>query len=183
MYTFLYEDADNLILFETLYKRYYRELLRVAYCILKNTAKVEDAVHDTFVNIASHVETIRDLDDETQRNYIVTMVRNKSIDFLRADRREIVRDFTDEKYSEISADSDILNELCDREQEVLLLREMDRLKEKYRMVLEYYYFRELTREEIADLMDADVKMVDVWLHRARMKFAKVLGLKQDGKKK
>ena len=63
------------------------------------------------------------------------------------------------------------------------MREMDRLKEKYRMVLEYYYFRELTREEIADLMDADVKMVDVWLHRARMKFAKVLGLKQDGKKK
>ena len=116
MYTFLYEDADNLILFETLYKRYYRELLRVAYCILKNTAKAEDAVHDTFVNIVSHVETIRDLDDETQRNYIVTMVRNKSIDFLRADRREIVRDFTDEKYTEISADSDILNELCDREQ-------------------------------------------------------------------
>jgi RNA polymerase sigma-70 factor (ECF subfamily) len=47
---------------------------------------------------------------------------------------------------------------------------LDRLPEKYRRVMILFELEELSGEEIADLLGANVNTVRVWLHRAREKF-------------
>jgi len=107
--------------------------------------------------------------------WLFKIASNNCIDFLRKKRRDtfsIDRTFEDEEGGEMVMD--LRSEMPDPEEKVmkkqklLMLRDIvDKLKPRYRTLIEMRYFEELSYEEIAQRLDLPLGTVKAQLFRAR----------------
>jgi RNA polymerase sigma-70 factor (ECF subfamily) len=63
-----------------------------------------------------------------------------------------------------------IEQLEQRRAQLQVYRALDRMKEKYRTAFILFELEGRTTQEIADLLDAKLATVKVWLHRARAQF-------------
>lgn len=107
--------------------------------------------------------------------WLFKIASNNCIDFLRKKRRDtfsIDRTFEDDEGGEMMMDlrSDTLDpeEKVMKKQKILLLRDIvDKLKPRYRTLIELRYFEELSYEEIAQRLELPLGTVKAQLFRAR----------------
>lgn len=139
-------DSGSYLIRE-IYENYKARLLVIARSYLGDRA--EDAVHDAFVKLIEKYEGNFQELWEMPSSYFVAVVKNRSIDILRRERREIPIDdgteslFTAEGPETAALQSDELERLTS------LLKN---LKPQYRQVLERKYIVDQTYDEIgADL--------------------------------
>jgi RNA polymerase sigma-70 factor (ECF subfamily) len=152
--------------FQTLYQCYRDPLFRFAYRLTSSAEEAEDLVHDCFVGV------FRAGFDEcrgTLRTYLYAAVRNLARKHFRDTGRE---DRTDE--FEISTADDPLDGLLAREIAEEVKSAVARLPLLQREVLVLAEYEELSLEEIANIVEADVGAVKSRLHRARTGLRKLL---------
>lgn len=79
------DTANEIKLFDEVYRHYRKQMIAVAKSILKNDEDAEDAVHDVFCCIASSHMYILDRVDNPKdlKNYMLKSVKNRSISILR----------------------------------------------------------------------------------------------------
>lgn len=82
----LESDADK-HRFEQLYHRYRRLMFYVARQILPSDEDAEDAVHEAFVAIIRHFESVSDVSDSKTRAFVVLIAERKAIDLRRSNAR------------------------------------------------------------------------------------------------
>lgn len=68
----------------------------VAYKILNNAHKAEDAVHNAFIKISENVHNIDEEVCPKTQNYVVTIVENKAIDTYRFKKWKETVEYIDE---------------------------------------------------------------------------------------
>lgn len=119
-----------------------RRMFALARGILKDTADAEDVLQECLIKIARAAPSFRD--GSNGYAWIMRIVRNAAIDFLRRNKRTATEDLneffslTDERYSE------------DRREEGIMLEDaLRKLTEEERKIIYYRYYLDLTVRDAA----------------------------------
>jgi len=82
-YLSLIDDESDKEKLERFYNQYRATLLHKAFLILRDQGLAEDAVHEAFIRIAKNIHRIHE-DGHQTKAFLVTIVRNTSIDIYKA---------------------------------------------------------------------------------------------------
>ncbi len=150
--------------FEELYLQYERKMYAVALKILKNQEDAEDVVYESFQAVIKNIEKIGDTDCHKTWNYIVTIVKNNAISLYRRKKSRTVISTQDENFleKEMVSDLDVEMRILQDEEQEMLVKAILELPERYRYVLYFYYYQELSYREIAEslnLTEANVRQI------------------------
>lgn len=167
------EECDK---FTILYEKYRRVVFYTVRRFVGDEFIAEDLLQDIYIIIARNLHKIDMEDDRKSRNYLITIARNYSLSYLRK-KNSMKEDSMDEDMMQeelISDDDEVLRHIVDKERLELAVREVRKLDDKYRMVLELKYINEFNEDEIASFLSINRKSVQMRLYRARKMLRKRL---------
>lgn len=142
--------------------------------ILKDTYAAEDAVSESLIKIAKHLQKISQLNEKEQRDYIFILTKNTALDMYRK-RRKVV----DIETAESIPDLRLVDEIVfGNMQYEIILQTIEQMEDKWKDPLKLYCFYEHTVEEIADIMG--IKPYTVYYRIACAKKLLLEGLKKTG---
>lgn len=164
------EAPDDQVFMIDLYHKYKRLMLRTAKKYVADDYACEDIIQDSLIKLIQNISKIRTKECSVWASYIVSTVRNTSIDYLRKQGRA-------EKY--LDMESDVQEEAADRKalslDEMLLMKERQaqlysiwpQLSEPDQTALRGKYILEYTDAELASLLGCKESSVRTRLSRAR----------------
>ena len=135
-----------------LYDRYATVAYGVAMRVLGDPGRAEDAVQDAFMNVWNHAASF-DAERGSLRAWLLTSVRNRSIDYLRG-RGGRDRERERELHPEVAyalSPSDPWREVALSLERTAVRDAMASLPAEQRQVIELAYFGGYTHAEIADM--------------------------------
>jgi len=151
----LYGDE---IAFKQLVYHFTNGLLRFTYSLLKNKELSEEVVSDVFYKIWLHREKISGI--ENFKAYIFTSARNMSLNYLDKQKRDISVLLDDIivplPINEICPES----ELISKELKLAIIKAIDHLPERCKLIYILAKIEHLKYKEIAHLLDISVKTID-----------------------
>lgn len=143
----------------------------LCYTLQKNIVKehslAEDVVHGVFLKIIEKIDDIEDVTNDKFKSFLPTIVRHKSIDYLRKIKpdRNVPLDKVD--FSLLDSEPKPLDMVIDSESYSRLLDLIYDLDEKYCTVIELKYIHEYSGKEISDILDITEQNVHMRTFRAR----------------
>jgi len=150
--------------FEQLVRRHQRYVLNLAYRVLGDYAEAEDVAQEAFVRAWRGLSGFRGQARFT--TWLYRIVHNLCLNRLPGLRRELLQvELLEEVLDDPAPSPPDLFEA--RERVAFLHAELDRLPEKYRLVLTLRYLQGLSYAEIAAALDVPMGTVKTHLHRAR----------------
>jgi RNA polymerase sigma-70 factor (ECF subfamily) len=129
---------------ETLFKRHYRQMYRMAIILLHDDAESKDVVHDVFTQLLAES---KELKEETSEAFLLTCVRNKCTNVIRGRK---IRERVQRLYL-LDINPTVIPTDLFREEELRLLNEgINQLTPPvHREVIEWHFRDGLTFREIA----------------------------------
>lgn len=142
--------------------------------MLRDPDEAADLTQEVFVQVWRGLPEFRG--EARFRTWLYRIVVNRGINRLRKLRR---------RPGTVSLDPQVANQLPGQqsdphieawqsERRTLLWNQVDRLPDKYRLVLTLYYQHEMSCAEIAQILQAPIGTVKTHLHRARKALAEAL---------
>ena len=151
---------------------YSQYLTQISYMYVKNWATAEEIVQDTFIAYFKKPEKYKQT--ANLKTYLTRICMNKSIDqtrSLKARTNAFLKYFQQSEETFVtSADALLMERLKQSE----VIQNVLSLPIKYREVIVYYYFEEMTSRAIADLLKIPEGTVKVRLNRARQLLKKTI---------
>ena len=154
---------------EEIYHTYCRRMLRVAWGVLRDREAAEDAVHDAFVGIARHMDTLSRLRENEVRHYVLRAAQNAAISRLRGQQEELPLED-----AAAVAEEDFVALLCAKEDMEELMATMAQLPAAYRDALYTRYVMELPLREAAEMLGVKAETLRKQTARAKDLLAKKL---------
>ena len=150
--------------FEQLVLRHQRYVFNLAYRVLSDYAEAEDMTQEAFVRVWRGLSGFRGQARFT--TWLYRIVHNLCLNRLPGLQRELLQTGPVE---EVLADPGLspADLFAVREQMAFLHAQMDRLPEKYRLVLTLRYLQHLSYDEIAAALEMPMGTVKTHIHRAR----------------
>jgi RNA polymerase sigma-70 factor (ECF subfamily) len=150
--------------FEQLVLRHQRYVFNLAYRVLGDYTEAEDMAQEAFVRVWRGLSGFRGQARFT--TWLYRIVHNLCLNRLPGLQRELLQT---EPLEEVLADpgpspADLF---AVREQMAFLHAQLDRLPEKYRLVLTLRYLQHLSYDEIAAALEMPMGTVKTHIHRAR----------------
>ena len=142
-------------LFEHAAVRYQNMVYRIALHYFGNSQDAEDAVQEVFLRLYAAEKSFES--PEHLRRWLIRVTVNVCRDVLRSPwrrRRVSLEELPEEP-------------VFDQPEQAALYREVMALPEKYRTVLNLFYYEELSVKEIGELLGLRTSAVTTRLHRAR----------------
>jgi len=178
------DDREFLI---RLYEDYFFLMRKHALALLQDDALAQEMIDDAFIKFIENISTIRSLECHVLPAYIVSTIRNLSLNHLRREKRISAKEVygLQEEWMEGMQDTN-----TNTEEEVLLRldiehmkRAIQRLPENYRDVLSLKYTLHMSDADIAKMLGIKKDSVRQYLGRARKKALSLLQNEeeQDGK--
>jgi RNA polymerase sigma-70 factor (ECF subfamily) len=164
-----------------LYRRTSSKLLGVALRILRRQDWAEDVLQESFVNIWHHAQ------DYTQARsapmtWMTSIVRNRSLDWLRRPREETPDDF--ELMLDYTSDDrpGPLERLTDSADAKRLARCLEQLEPSQRQTIALAFYHGLTHSELAEHLKAPLGTVKTWVRRGLEQLKSCLGTIEPGRR-
>ena len=137
---------------EQIYDKHYRAMFGFAQKMMTDApCSVEDVLQNAFIRIMPHLEAISRMTENGARAYMLRVVKTEALKFLQ--KEHIPLKYTvplDEQYIDsIADDTNILDELCEKEQMDAMVRILHEMPGIYRDVLNLYYVSRMNLKEIA----------------------------------
>jgi len=145
---------------DTLFRSCYRDLLRLAFCLLGQRAAAEDAVQDAFVSAYVHWDGLRD--PAAAPAYLRSAVINRCRSGLRSRWHEVGRPALLLVDLEVSSAEDAVVEQTERSR---LADAVGRLPRRQREVLVCRYYLELSVDETSSVLGISAGSVKRHAHR------------------
>lgn len=160
-------NEDDRAFMVRLYVDYRWLMYKVALSVVREPQLAEDMVSQTLCEMIDNLEKIRAVDCCKLRGYIVSFVRNVSVDFVRKRDRQGKYLFLTGEEAEVAADDSVDENLIRMAEIDALKRGFARLSENDRPLLTMKYFDGLSDEEIAARLGVAKASVRTYLMRAR----------------
>jgi len=160
--------------FRALVENYSGVVYRIAYGMTRNAESAQDAVQEVFYR------AYRGLEKFDREQPFGAWIRRIAVNYLldqRKKKRTPTVSMTAEDNQEIDAPDESENprdRWMKEERQTAVLQALQRLPEKYRMILTLRHFDNLSYEEIADTLAMPLGTVTTQIHRARSKLAELL---------
>lgn len=150
--------------FEQLVRKHQRYAFNVAYRVLQDTAEAEDATQEAFVRAWRGLPGFREQAQFT--TWLYRIVHNLCLNRLPKLQRELlqIEPLENGPGDAAPSPSDLFET---QEQMAFLHAELERMPEKYRLVLSLRYLQHLSYEEIATALNVPMGTVKTHIHRAR----------------
>lgn len=147
--------------FEFVFNEYYASLTRFSYSLIKDQDKAESLAQEVFIKFWEKREKLTDIDNLLL--YLMAMVRNQSIDYLRKEKANsrVYLNIRPEESANTTEEQVSKNEFEER-----LLQTILKLHERCRMAFEMSRFEGFTNKEIALKMEISVKAVEALIGRS-----------------
>ncbi|MBE6977339.1 MAG: sigma-70 family RNA polymerase sigma factor [Ruminococcaceae bacterium] len=160
--------ANNTETLEILLHAYADALVRYAYCYVGDADVAEDIMEDAFaLYIAKKIE----FDTKEQiRCWLYKTVRSRAVDYLRRHKREV----SFEGYALVLSTPDVYEDVVRKERNAAVFRNMQKLNQDYRAVLQLHYFDGFKVEQICEILKKEPKQVYNLLTRARASLKELL---------
>lgn len=136
---------------------YQAMVYRIAYNYFGSAADADDATQDVFLKLYTQKKPFQS--EEHLRHWLIRVTVNQCKDVLKSPWRK----------RRVSLDAIPDRPVFDTREEEELFREVMALPEKYRTVLNLFYYEELSVKEIAQVLGLKVSAVTTRLSRARAK--------------
>ncbi len=150
---------------EEIYRIHGSLMLWVAMDVLHQREDAEDAVQNSIISMARHMDALGKVEDYRTISYICTVVRHAAIDIYRKKGKG------DASYDEMAAESagilDIEQKICEEEGINYIVAAINKLDEGYREVLSLFYLNELSPREIADVLNRPYNTIRSQINRGR----------------
>lgn len=160
-------NEDDRAFMVRLYVDYRWLMYKVALSVVREPQLAEDMVSQTLCEMIDNLEKIRVVDCCKLRGYIVSFVRNVSVDFVRKRDRQGKYFFLTGEEAEVAAEDSVDENLIRMAEIDALKRGLARLSENDRLLLTMKYFDGLSDEEIAARLGVAKASVRTYLMRAR----------------
>ena len=160
-------NEDDRAFMVRLYVDYRWLMYKVALSVVREPQLAEDMVSQTLCEMIDNLEKIRAVDCCKLKGYIVSFVRNVSIDFVRKRDRQGKYFFLTGEEAEVAAEDSVDENLIRMAEIDALKRGLARLSENDRLLLTMKYFDGLSDEEIAARLGVAKARVRTYLMRAR----------------
>ena len=172
----LMAPGEDRLFMETLYARHATLMYRVAFSLLRSHPEAEDMVSEACLKLVQKVSALRGLDEDALRAYIVTTVRNTTLNRLIRRRREQGASFLDgeEALSGAAASDDVEDAVLRRANQRQLRLALARLNQRDRLVLEMRYLAGQDDRQMARALGIAPDSVRSCLHRARQRLRAIL---------
>ncbi len=154
-------QSGNIRAFEYIVRRYHARLFAFLRRMIQDEATVEEVVQDAFLNLYRTIDRV----DTSQRfsTYLHAIAKHQAISTWRK-----MKDVVPLDAAEHIADDDPIEErLMKASDGEYVRRAISTLEEKYRHVLQLYYFDTLNYEEIQRVMHLPLNTVRTHLRRAK----------------
>jgi RNA polymerase sigma-70 factor (ECF subfamily) len=158
----------------TLYDRYASLAMGVALRVVPDRATAEDLVHDAFVTVWQKIGRF-DTTRGSLRSWLITIVRNRAIDRLRATRPSVEVGEADERSLLASGPNPTWVAAIARLSAAELRTAMEALPDEQREAIELAYFRGHTYREIAVITGVPTGTANGRLRLALAKLRDALG--------
>ena len=147
--------------FDIIFKQYYKSLCQFSYSFIKDQNIAENLVQEVFIKLWEKRENIANIDNFL--SYLMGMVRNQSIDFLRKEKidSKIYNKLQPEKSENTTEEQVSRNEFEEK-----LLKSIMNLPERCRIAIEMSRFDGFSNKEIAQKMEISVKGVEALIGRS-----------------
>ena len=133
-----------------LYDRHAAAALAVAMRVVGGRAEAEDVVHDAFVAVWRKIDRF-DAQRGSLRAWLLTVVRNRAIDRVRARRTAVDVDEADDRSLLRTGPNPTWEAALDRAAANDLRRAMEALPDEQRRAVELAYFEGYTYREVAEI--------------------------------
>jgi len=163
--------------FDILFRSYYSTLVFVASDVLHNRQLAEEVVQDVFVKLWESGSNLSI--NVSLGSYLTGMVRNRSIDYIRANQRRIKTVSIENcdiqlKLHELGMDASIEEDLFSDALENALNQAIDELPAQCRQIFMLNRFDGLSNKEIAEQLHISVSTVKTQITRALQKLKEKL---------
>jgi RNA polymerase sigma factor (sigma-70 family) len=154
--------------FETLVKRYHRDLFHFAFSLAGNEADASDLMQQTFYIWAAKGSQLRD--PRSAKRWLFTTLHREFLQMLRRQNR-----FKEHELDEACAElPDIATDIVDRLDGTTVLECLSRLEERYRAPLALYYMEDYSYLEIGSLLDIPLGTVQSRIARGKAQLLRML---------
>ncbi|MGB9722799.1 MAG: RNA polymerase sigma factor [Chloroflexia bacterium] len=157
--------------FARLVTRYERQVYNLAYRMLGNAEDAEDAAQETFLRAYTALPSFQM--GKKFSSWLLSIAANLCVDLLRR-RRLAWLSLEDCSFRVASPAEEPDRAVLRREEAGQVQRLLDRLPEKYRLVVILRYWYDLSYEEIASTTGLSLGTVKTRLHRARCMLARAI---------
>lgn len=140
--------------FQILYKKHNQNVFRYCVKILKDYNLAKDATQETFIKVYEHR---KEYNGEKFIPWLFTIARNTCINYRR--NTKVFVEYEEGTRHQFSDDDFILKEY--------IQKMIDTLPDTYREVIILREYEEMAYDEIAEVLDLDVSLIKVRVHRAR----------------
>ncbi|WP_349408518.1 RNA polymerase sigma factor [Pseudalkalibacillus sp. SCS-8] len=151
--------------FRMLIETYKQDVFRCVYGVLQNPKDAEDASQEVWLKIFASLPSY---EGKGFKSWITKIAVRHAIDCKRKHARhsEALYDAMDDdiikEKNNVVEESVFLNE-----QKQLVLSSLEQIPTSYREILEGFYIKEKTHQELAEEQNVQVKTIEVKLYRAR----------------
>ncbi len=162
---------------EALMRTYGNDVLRMAYCYVKDYDTAEDIFQEVFIKANEKAAGFRG--ESTVKTWLLRITVNACKDYLKSAYRRRVTMLSEEDEARLPA-ADQIEEIEKREDQKRVREALWKLPGKYREVLVCLYFEERSVAETAKLLKLSEGTVKSRLSRARERFRAILESEQKG---
>lgn len=153
--------------FEKLFTDYKNMIYTIVNRMVYNKNKVDDLVADIFVKVYQNIQRF----DERSKlsTWMYRVAYNHCLDHIRKAKRDPLESYEplDSKFDLSSNSLDPEKTVLKGEREQVLYALVDSMPERYRMVLNFYYFEGISYNDISEIMGIPIGTVKTYLFRAK----------------
>jgi RNA polymerase sigma factor (sigma-70 family) len=152
-------------LYATFVNQYKRYAFAIAVKIVGNSPEAEEATQDAFIKAFQNLKSFNR--QAKFSTWLYRIVFNTAISYRRKNRQQFqnIEDCVIEYHEQ--SDSQIEKD----DKQIFIQQAMEKLNEADRLAMQLFYIKELSLEEVAELMNQNQNTVKVRVHRARQRLA------------
>ncbi|MDO5028639.1 MAG: sigma-70 family RNA polymerase sigma factor [Bacillota bacterium] len=162
------EPVEEKTILEEIYKENIDYFISYAMTFLKDLSKAQEAVHEAFLYVLEKRPDYLKLEKEDLKRLMLSIIRGKSIDQIRKEKKYMNKSLEDlEIYLE---PKNSIDEKIEKEEEVQgLKRQLEKLDQISYQILLFRYRDKMSYKEIGQILNMEIKTVEVRLYRAKEK--------------
>lgn len=140
-------------------------VMRVAFTYVKDKQLAEDLAQEVFIRCYQHLHTFEHR--SSYKTWVYRITVNHCKDHVRSWSFRNLIPFEPMKMEKGEETNSVSEQILKEEENQVLFQKVLRLSVKLREVIIFFYYEELSVEEIAELLGVNVNTVKTRLHRGR----------------